>query len=75
MSRQIGTVLGVSVLVAVIGTHATYGATHAAFQHAWWIIAGASLVAALSSFGMTPRGDPDVERAPRRTLLAFANRR
>jgi EmrB/QacA subfamily drug resistance transporter len=75
MSRQIGTVLGVSVLVAVIGRHATYGATHAAFQHAWWIIAGASLVAAASSFGMTPRGDAGLGRPARRTLLAFADRR
>jgi EmrB/QacA subfamily drug resistance transporter len=76
MSRQIGTVLGVSVLVAVIGSHATYGATHAAFQHAWWIIVGASLVAAASSFGMTPSGAAGrVARRPLRTLLAFADRR
>jgi EmrB/QacA subfamily drug resistance transporter len=76
MSRQIGTVLGVSVLVAVIGSHATYGATHAAFQHAWWIIVAASLVAAASSFGMTPSGGTRaVARRPLRALLAFADRR
>jgi EmrB/QacA subfamily drug resistance transporter len=76
MSRQIGTVLGVSVLVAVIGSHASYGARHAAFQDAWWIIVGCSLVAALSSFGMTPGGSAEQRvRRPLRTLLAFADRR
>jgi hypothetical protein len=69
-------VLGVSVLVAVIGSHTSYQATHDAFRNAWWIVAGGALVAAASSFGMTPGGD--TAAAPRRslrTLLAFADRR
>ena len=45
MTRQVGTVLGVSVFVAVVGSHATYEATHHAFQAAWLITAGAALVA------------------------------
>ncbi len=76
MTRQIGTVLGVSVLVAVIGTHASYGATHAAFQHAWWIIVGATLRrgAELVRHDAARRGR-QLEQSPRRTLLAFADRR
>jgi hypothetical protein len=76
MSRQVGTVLGVSVLVAVIGSHTSYEATHDAFRTAWLIVASAAFVAAASSFGMTPgSGAPGGARGPRRTLLAFADRR
>ena len=65
MSRQVGTVLGVSVLVAVIGSHASYQATHDAFQTAWWIVAGAAFIAAGSSFGMTPGADAPGARGAR----------
>jgi EmrB/QacA subfamily drug resistance transporter len=76
MSRQVGTVLGVSVLVAVIGSHATYQATHDAFRTAWLIVASAAFIAAASSFGMTPgTAAPGAARRPLRTLLAFADRR
>ncbi len=76
MTRQVGTVLGVSVLVAVVGAHTSYAATHEAFQRAWWIVVGAASVAGLSSFGMTP-GEPSrrAGRRPLRTLLAFPDRR
>ena len=76
MARQVGTVLGVSVLIAVIGSHASYASSHGAFESVWWIVAGASLVAAASSFGMTPEGvRAHAARRPLRTLLAFAGRR
>ena len=54
MSRQIGTVLGVSVVVAVLGTPVGYHAAHQAFQHAWWTVAGISLLAAVLAPRMTP---------------------
>ncbi|MCW2523852.1 MAG: drug resistance transporter, EmrB/QacA subfamily [Frankiales bacterium] len=55
MSRQIGTVLGVSVLVALIGTPMSFARAHSAFQHGWWTIAGAGLLGAVAALGMTPR--------------------
>ena len=55
MSRQIGTVLGVSMLVAVLGSPSSATAAHTAFVHAWWAIAVVSLLAVLSARGMTPR--------------------
>lgn len=51
MSRQIGTVLGVSALVAVLGDTATL----AAFQRGWWLIAAVGLLAAIAALGMNYR--------------------
>jgi len=58
MSRQIGTALGVSLVVAVVGAPVGYAATHAAFQHAWWALAGVALLGALAAPAMTPRRTP-----------------
>ena len=54
MSRQIGTALGVSLLIAVLGTPATYAAAHTAFRHAWWLFAGIAWLGALAAPFMTP---------------------
>ena len=53
MSRQIGTALGVSLVVAVLGTPTTYDAAHTAFQHAWWLLAAVAAAGALSAPLMT----------------------
>ncbi|MBO8759790.1 MFS transporter, partial [Staphylococcus aureus] len=50
MSRQIGTVLGVSVLIAVLGSAVDYDT----FRQAWWVIFAVALASALASLGMTP---------------------
>ena len=46
MSRQVGTALGVSILVAVVGRPVGYPAAHTAFVHGWWVWAAIQLFAA-----------------------------
>ncbi|MCW2570190.1 MAG: drug resistance transporter, EmrB/QacA subfamily, partial [Frankiales bacterium] len=58
MSRQIGAVLGVGVLVAVLGSPQGYAATHAAFVHAWLVIGAVGLLGGVAALGMTPRRAP-----------------
>ncbi|WHU47138.1 DHA2 family efflux MFS transporter permease subunit [Gordonia sp. L191] len=55
MSRQIGMALGVSVLVAIIGSPLGYDAVHTVFQHAWWTLAVVAAAGAVTALGMTPR--------------------
>ena len=55
MSRQVGLVLGVSTLVAVLGAPHGYAAVHAAFRDAWWVLTAVALAATFTAVGMTPR--------------------
>ncbi|MFJ4849630.1 MFS transporter [Streptomyces sp. NPDC088733] len=55
MTRQLGFVLGVSIIVATLGNPASYHAAHTVFAHAWWTIAAVELAAALGCLGMLDR--------------------
>jgi hypothetical protein len=72
MSRQIGTALGVSLLIAVLGTPVGYLAAHQAFQHGWWALAVTALAAAITAPGMTPRTQAAAPVLPVAALAADA---
>ena len=55
MTRQIGTVLGVSMLIALLGSPTGYPAVHAAFRGAWAAVAATGLISAAVSPGLSPR--------------------
>jgi len=55
MSRQVGSVLGISVMIAMLGTPRTATQALDNFRSTFWAIAAAGLVGAVLAFGMTPR--------------------
>jgi len=55
MARQIGLTLGVALFVAVLGFPHGYAAVHDGFRDAWWALAAATWLGALTALGMTPR--------------------
>ncbi|RFS85863.1 DHA2 family efflux MFS transporter permease subunit [Actinomadura spongiicola] len=55
-SRQLGYVLGVAILVAVMGTiPSSSNQAQALFEHAWWFIALTAALSALTALAIKPR--------------------
>lgn len=65
-ARQIGAVLGVAVLVAVLGTPTSPEQAFDRFHLAWWVCAGAAVVSAAISSRHRPiaRADADLPTIP-----------
>ena len=55
MTRQIGYVLGVAIVVAILGAPVSYAAAHRAYGYAWWMDAAVELVAGIACLGLLKR--------------------
>lgn len=62
MSRQIGYVIGISVLFAIVGDRQGLAATDA-FLQTWWAAAAVLVVAAMAALGMASRAAVEPPRA------------
>jgi EmrB/QacA subfamily drug resistance transporter len=58
MGRQLGSVLGISLLVVLIGSPVGFSQLHHAYQHVWWASAICTAAGAFAALGMTPKGTP-----------------
>ncbi|GAA4564370.1 MFS transporter [Planotetraspora kaengkrachanensis] len=64
MSRQIGTVVGVSAFVAILGSGTDAAASPEVFRTAWWIVAAVGLLSAVTALGISTRRAPVQAPAP-----------
>jgi len=54
MARQVGLTLGVSLLIAIVGTPATYASAQHALRDAWLVLAVIVWVGALTALQIRP---------------------
>ncbi len=66
MSRQIGFVIGISMLFAIVGDRQGIAATDA-FVQTWWVAVAALIVAAVAALGMAPK----IVAAPARDIVPW----
>ena len=64
MTRQVGMVVGISGLVALLGSPVGYAATHQAFTRVWWSVAVVALLAAGAALNLSPRRQQATLRVP-----------
>ena len=64
MGRQVGSVLGVSALVALLGQPRSFAEAHAAFGRAWTLVALASFVGVFAALKMSPRARVSASTEP-----------
>ena len=72
MSRQLGSALGVALLVALVGGSSPYLLRQ--FQHGWWLEFSVALVAALVIVSRLPAGGGPDLRGRRRRPVRLARR-
>ncbi len=55
VGRQVGSVLGISMLVVLLGSPVGFHAAHTAFERVWWATALVAALAGVAAIGMTPQ--------------------
>jgi EmrB/QacA subfamily drug resistance transporter len=55
MARQVGTVFGIALLVALLGSPTGYAEQHRAFTTVFWMVTVIGIIAAVASLGLTQR--------------------
>lgn len=70
VGRQVGSVLGIIMLVVLLGSPVGFQAAHTAFERVWWATALVAALAGVAAIGMTPQTGRIPAPAPALTVPA-----